>query len=146
MLVSVDISEKSFGSKLLYTDLRFEVRAGEKIGLIGRNGTGKSTLLHLITGEDTDYEGEVQIKRGSVIISSRQEHHGHDDKMVLEYIQGDLPEFKELHHIVTTYPTHMSDETRKMQRYSDALERFGQLGYFQVEDELEQAFVDYQLD
>src|ERR1019366_7163277 len=62
------------------------------------------------------------------------------------YIQGDLPEFKDLHHIVTTYPAHMSDETHKMQRYSDALERFGQLGYFQVEDELEQAFADYQLD
>jgi ATP-binding cassette subfamily F protein 3 len=146
MLVSVDISEKSFGSKVLYTDLQFEVRAGEKIGLIGRNGTGKSTLLHIITGEDKDYEGDVQIKRGSVIISSRQEHHGLEDQMVMEYIQGDLPEFKELHHIVSTYPAHMGDSTSKMQRYSDALERFGQLGYFQVEDELEQAFREYQLD
>lgn len=146
MIVSVALSEKSFGSKTLYTDLKFEVQDGEKIGLIGRNGTGKSTLLHIITGDDTDYEGEVTIKRGTVIIASRQEHHGHDDQMTLEYIQGDLPEFKELYHVVTTFPTHMSDDTRKMQRYSDALERFGQLGYFQLEDELEQAFQDYQLD
>lgn len=146
MLLSVKITEKSFGSKVLYHDLQFDIQPGEKVGLIGRNGTGKSTLLHLITGEDVDFQGEIGMKRGTVIISSRQEHHGLDDKMVLEYIQGDLPEFKELHHIITTYPGHMGDDTRKMQKYSDALERFGQLNYYQVEDEIAQAFGDYQLD
>lgn len=146
MLLSVDISEKSFGGKVLYTGLQFDVQAGEKIGLIGRNGTGKSTLLHLITGDDKDYQGEISIKRGSIVVSSRQEHHGHTDKTVLEYIQGDLPEFQKLHRIITTYPEHMGDDTGKMQRYADALERFGQMGYFQIEDELAQVFADYQLD
>jgi ATPase subunit of ABC transporter with duplicated ATPase domains len=146
MLLSVDVSEKSFGGKVLYTNLQFDVQAGEKVGLIGRNGTGKSTLLHLITGDDKDYQGEISIKRGSIVVSSRQEHHGHTDKTVLEYIQGDLPEFQKLHHIIATYPEHMGDDAGKMQRYADALERFDQLGYFQIEDEIEQAFGDYQLD
>jgi ATP-binding cassette subfamily F protein 3 len=145
MLLAVDISEKSFNNNLLYTDLRFDVEANEKVGLIGRNGTGKSTLLNIITGDDTDFQGEITIKRGSVVVSSRQEHHGHEEKTVLEYIQGDLPEFQELHHVITTYPEHMGADTRKLQRYSDALERFGQLGYFQIEDEIEQAFQEYQL-
>jgi ATPase subunit of ABC transporter with duplicated ATPase domains len=146
MLLSLDITEKSFGHKVLYDNLRFDIQAGEKVGLIGRNGTGKSTLLHLITGEDTDYQGSVELGRGKTIIASRQEHHGHEDKSVLEYIQGDLPEFAKLHHIVMTYPSHMGDDTRKLQRYSDALERFNHLGYFQIEDELSQAFEAYQLD
>lgn len=146
MLLSIDVSEKSFGDKVLYTNLKFDINPGEKVGLIGRNGTGKSTLLHLITGEDKDFQGEVNVKQGTVVIASRQEHHGHEAKTVLEYIQGDLPEFEKLHHVILTYPEHMGDDTRKMQTYSDALERFNQLGYFQIEDELTQAFEDYQLD
>ena len=146
MLLSLDITEKSFGDKILYTGLKFDIQPGEKVGLIGRNGTGKSTLLHLITGDDKDFQGEVNVKSGTVVVASRQEHHGHEDKTVLEYIQGDLPEFKKLHHILETYPEHMGEDTRKQQAYSDALERFSQLGYYQIEDELTQAFEDYQLD
>jgi ATP-binding cassette subfamily F protein 3 len=146
MLLSVDITEKSFGDKSLYSDLSFVVEHGEKVGLIGRNGTGKSTLLRMITGDDTDFQGDIEVRRGSSIITSRQEHHGFEDKNVIEYIQGDLPEFARLHHIITNYPEHMGSNTRKLQEYSDALERFNTLGYFQVEDELGQSFDDYQLD
>ncbi|MDB5169806.1 MAG: Uup, transporter ATPase, ATP-binding cassette, subfamily er 3 [Candidatus Saccharibacteria bacterium] len=145
MILNVDITEKSFGDKQLYHELAFTLAAGEKVGLIGRNGTGKSTLLHMITGDDRDYQGDITLKRGTILIASRQEHHGHEDKTVLDYIQGDLPEFAELHHIITTYPATMGDNQRKLQRYSDALERFSQLNYFQTEDELTQMFADYQL-
>jgi ATP-binding cassette subfamily F protein 3 len=146
MIVSVDITEKSFGDKSLYNNLKFEIQEGEKVGLIGRNGTGKSTLLNMITGDDHDYQGSIDIKRDTTIIASRQEHHGYEDLSVLDYIQGDLPEFAALHEILTTYPEHMGSSTHKLQVYSDALERFNQLGYFQIEDEISQAFEDYQLD
>jgi ATP-binding cassette, subfamily F, member 3 len=146
MLASINLSEKSFGDKVLYSSLKFTIQEGEKIGLIGRNGTGKSTLFNIITGSDSDFQGEVEIKRGAVVIASRQEHHGHKTKDVLKYIQGDLPEFDTLHHILTTYPEQMGTDARMMQKYSDALERFNQLGYFQIEDEIAQAFEAYQLD
>lgn len=146
MLVSVNISEKSFGNKVLYKNLSFDIQDGEKIGLIGRNGTGKSTVLRILTGEDKDFEGDIQSKSGIVIISSRQEHHGHEDKTVLEYIQGDLPEYSKLTHIIDTYPATMGDNKRLIQEFSDALERFGQLEYYQIEDELGQAFETYQID
>lgn len=146
MLVSVEVSEKSFGNKILYHDLDFEIQEGEKVGLIGRNGTGKSTLLHIITGDDTDFEGEIVIKKGTVVISSRQEHFGHEAKTVLEYIQGDLPEYAELTHIIDTYPETMGSSTAKAQKFSDAIERFGQLDYYQIEDEIAQAFDSYQID
>jgi ATP-binding cassette, subfamily F, member 3 len=146
MLISVDVHEKSFGDKVLYRDLTFDIQENEKIGLIGRNGTGKSTLLHLITGTDKDYEGEIIIKRGTVVVSSRQEHHGHEEKTVLEYIQGDLPDYARLTHIIDTYPETMGDSRKKQQEFSDAIERFGDLGYYQIEDEIAQAFESYQID
>lgn len=144
--MSVDVSEKSFGDKDLYHDLSFAVQPNEKVGLIGRNGTGKSTLFNIIVGDDTDFQGEVYVKRGTTVIASRQEHHGHEAKTALEYIQGDLPEYARLSHIIDTYPDTMGEDTTKIQRYSEALDRFGQLGYFQIEDEIGQAFDDYQIE
>ncbi len=146
MLLTIEISEKSFGHKTLYHDLKLDMHEGEKVGLIGRNGTGKSTLLNIINGEDKDFAGNIVLKRGVKLISSRQEHHAFDDKTVLEYIQGDLPEYARLTHIIDTYPDLMEDNPKKLNEFSDALERFGQLEYYQLEDEIKQAFEAYQID
>ena len=146
MLLTIEISEKSFGHKTLYHDLKLDMHEGEKVCLIGRNGTGKSTLLNIINGEDKDFAGNIVLKRGVKLISSRQEHHAFDDKTVLEYIQGDLPEYARLTHIIDTYPDLMEDNPKKLNEFSDALERFGQLEYYQLEDEIKQAFEAYQID
>jgi ATP-binding cassette subfamily F protein 3 len=126
--------------------LNLDIQDNEKVGLIGRNGTGKSTLINLITGDDTDFDGDIIIKRGITLVSSRQEHHGHESKTVLEYIQGDLPEYARLTHIIDTYPETMGSNPKKLQEFSDALDRFGQLKYYQIEDEIKQAFDSYQID
>lgn len=146
MILSVEVTEKSFGSNLLYSDITLEIQDGEKVGLVGRNGTGKSTLFNILSGEDVDFQGDLRIKRGTIVISSRQEHHGHEDKTVLEYIQGDLPDYKYLTHVIDTYPDTMGSDTLKIQKFSDALNRFGELGYYQIEDEIKQAFEVYQID
>ena len=146
MIMSVEITEKSFGNKILYKDLSFEVQENEKVGIIGRNGTGKSTLFNIMMGEDKDFSGSIKIKKDTVLIGSRQEHHAFDDKTVLEYIQGDLPEYARLTHIIDTYPETMGDDPKKIAIFSDALERFGQLDYYEIEDEIKQAFDSYQID
>jgi len=145
MVISLDIAEKSFGDKILYQDLQLDIQDGEKIGLVGRNGTGKTTLLHIMTGEDKDYDGTVRLKRGAVLIGSRQEHHGYEDIPVLEYILADLPEYPKIKHILDTYPETMGDNNRKLQVYSDNLERFNHLGYFEVEAEIIEALNAYQV-
>ena len=146
MILSANITEKSFGNSLLYTDVTVEIDENEKVGLIGRNGTGKSTLFHILNGDDIDFQGKLHVKSGAIVISSRQEHHGHEDKTALEYIQGDLPEYQKLTHIISTYPDRMGDNTRLIQEYTDALERFGELGYYEIEEDIEQAFDKYQID
>lgn len=146
MIAKIEIADKGFGDKLLYKDLRIAIERGEKIGLIGRNGTGKSTLFNIISGLDTDYDGEISLAKGVVLISSRQEHHGYEDLSILEYILADLPEYKKLKHIIETYPEHMGESNHKMQAYSDALERFSDLGYYEVENDVERALAAYQVE
>jgi ATP-binding cassette subfamily F protein 3 len=48
-----------FGSRILYDDVSLHIKPKDKIGLIGANGTGKSTLLRMITGEYTPDEGDI---------------------------------------------------------------------------------------
>lgn len=50
---------KSFGAHLLFRDISFSIAAGQKIGLVAKNGTGKSTLLSVITGKEGYDSGDI---------------------------------------------------------------------------------------
>lgn len=146
MIADVTVTEKSFNNKLLYDNLHISIQAGEKVGLIGRNGVGKSTLLGIMNGSDTDFTGDLVYRRGLVIISTRQEHHGYESLTTLEYILGDLPEYAQLKHIMDTYPELMGDDMKKITAYSEALERFDSLGYYTIEDQIVRELAGFQID
>jgi len=61
-LLEVDGARKEFGGLVAVNDMRFEVRAGEIVGLIGPNGAGKSTMFNLITGVLGVTRGEVRYR------------------------------------------------------------------------------------
>jgi len=63
---------KHFGEKTLFTDLNFILAQGQRVGLVGRNGTGKSTLFKLILGEEHADEGEISIPKGYKIGALKQ--------------------------------------------------------------------------
>lgn len=146
MIGSVNIDEKSFGPKVLYKNLSLQLQPKEKVGLIGRNGTGKSTLFHMLAGTDRDYSGEITFRKNLTIVASRQEHQEFDKTPVLEYILDDLPQYADLKHIIDTYPDTMGENVRKMTEFSEALEHFSSLGYYDVESEIRQTLEAYQLD
>ena len=56
---------KNFGFKPVLKDLSFEVMTGERAALIGRNGTGKSTILKLLASEESPDSGEISLRRGA---------------------------------------------------------------------------------
>lgn len=146
MIGNITITEKSFGPKNLYKQLKFSIKDNEKIGVIGRNGVGKSTLLGILNGEDHDFSGDISYKRGLVVISTRQEHHGVDEQSVLEYVLHDLPEYSELKHIMDTYPDEMGEDMRKITQYSEALERFDTLGYHTIEESIIRELETFQIE
>ncbi|MBP2113109.1 ribosomal protection-like ABC-F family protein [Paenibacillus silagei] len=67
MIISCQNIQKYHGAQLVLSDVTFDIRQGEKIGLIGRNGCGKTTLFHLLSGEERPDQGQLSIRRGSVI-------------------------------------------------------------------------------
>lgn len=145
MIANIEIADKSYGDKVLYRGLEMTLNAHEKVGLIGRNGTGKTTLFNILTGVDTDFAGEVNFRKNLMVIDSRQEHHGYEHMPILEYILADLPEYARLKHILDTFPETMASNMKKMHEYSEALERFTVLGYFTVEEEIVRSLEAYQI-
>ena len=145
MIADIHITEKSFGDKTLMRDVKFSVDDGEKVGVVGRNGVGKSTLFGILAGTDTDYTGEVIFRRGITVASTAQEHHGLGDQTVLSYILAGLPEYATLKKIIDEYPETMGDNMRRIEEYTQALERFDQKGFYQIEEKIARELDNFQL-
>ena len=146
MIADIHITEKSFGDKTLMKDVKFSVDDGEKVGVVGRNGVGKSTLFGILAGTDNDYTGEVVFRRGITIATTAQEHHGLGEQTVMAYILSGLPEYSKLKKIIDEYPLTMGDNMRKIEEYTQALERFDQKGFYQIEEKIERELSNFQLD
>ena len=146
MIADVHITEKSFGPTVLMAGVKFSVDDGEKVGLIGRNGAGKTTLFGILTGADKDFTGSVIFRRGSVVVATAQEHHDIGDITMLEYILSGLPEYARLRHILHTYPETMGSDMAKIEKYTQALDRFGQKGFYQIEELVTEELRNFQMD
>ncbi len=72
LLESVNLS-KSFGERVLFRDAAFKIEAGDKIGLIGANGTGKTTLFKIISGEETPDTGGI-VRSSGVTVGVLRQH------------------------------------------------------------------------
>jgi ATP-binding cassette, subfamily F, member 3 len=145
MILNVDIQSKTIGNKQLFSGLAFTVEASARVAIIGRNGVGKTTLFNMLCDKDTDYTGTIQTKRGLQIVSTAQEHHSVGDESVVQYILRNLPEYESLKHVIDTYPETMGDNLRKIEIYSEALERFGALDYYDIESVVVQTLQSYQI-
>jgi ATPase subunit of ABC transporter with duplicated ATPase domains len=151
MVLSVDISEKSFGPKALFTHLNFAVDDGEKVGIIGRNGIGKTTLFGILSGADTDFSGEVISRRGAVMVATSQEYHDIGEQTVIEYITSGLPEFAELEREMRDFEAastgvDASPSRRQIAEYARAVERFSDKDYYNIEDKIRRILGSFQLE
>jgi ATP-binding cassette subfamily F protein 3 len=61
ILIRVENLTKSYGTRTVFKDVFFDIKRGDKIAVIGANGTGKTTLLKIINGLDQNYDGTVSI-------------------------------------------------------------------------------------
>ena len=60
-MIQLNSVTKQYGSRILYRDGSFQINRGEKIGLVGSNGSGKTTILRMIAGEETPDGGSLVV-------------------------------------------------------------------------------------
>ena len=130
MLALVDFSFE-FAGRYLYRNANWHIKPNEKIGLVGLNGTGKSTLLRVISGDFDLREGKMSRSGDLKIGFLNQDLLSLDiGESVRDVVLGgreDLTKLdKEIHHLLEKIETEYDDKT--LQRLSDCQEQFGALG------------------
>ncbi len=98
MLLSAEHISKNYGIKQLLTDASLFLNTGDKVGIIGTNGTGKSTLLKIIAGIEQPDEGSVSFDPNVSFSFLPQNPEMDDELTVLEQVFARLPaEYRTLH-------------------------------------------------
>lgn len=62
MMIYIDHLEKEIGARVLFAIKKLTINGNDKIGLIGNNGVGKTSLLRILSGHDTEYSGYIDIQ------------------------------------------------------------------------------------
>ena len=103
-LLQVENLTKSFGVNTLFDDINFTINEGDKVGLIAKNGTGKSTLLSIIAGDDTPDDGKLIFKNDVTIGYLKQ-----------------LPQFEPHLSVMDTCLIGDDDQSKAIRQYENAL-------------------------
>ncbi|MBO0958246.1 ABC-F family ATP-binding cassette domain-containing protein [Neobacillus sp. MM2021_6] len=129
-MISVENVSKTYGEKQLFNEISFTISEKERVGLIGINGTGKSSLLKIIAGQDAPDEGKIITGKDYSISFLDQRPELDEDKTVLEQVfHGEAPILKLMRHYEKTLlnlnespnDVKIQEELFQLQKQMDAL-------------------------
>jgi len=146
-IVSVSQLGKSFGADRIFSGVKFQIEAGDRIGLVGPNGAGKSTLLNILASREEPDEGVVSIARNVRIgyltqVTDFQPHHTLREEMLSVFAKVRQWE-QELHELAhqMALPEVQSDETlhnNLLTRYAELQELYEHAEGYTYENRVEQ--------
>jgi len=128
LVIFVEKVNKQFGSKVIFNDVSFHLRPGEKVGLVGENGTGKTTLFKVITGKALPDGGKVTLRKGLRLGVLEQEMAGGSETVLERVVLGD-PHFLK----VKTEMERLESDHAFHERYGDLQHEFERLGGYDRE-------------
>jgi ATP-binding cassette subfamily F protein uup len=141
-LLSVENISKSYSDKILFEDVTFGIETGDKIGIIGVNGTGKSTLLKVVAGLEPADSGKVSIGRSVILRMLAQDPAFAPEETALEHVLGgDSPQLKavrdyaEIMKAITLNP----EDPKLQERLIAANQRMDELDAWQLESDAKTA-------
>lgn len=136
---------KTINKKSIIKDISLSFYYGAKIGVLGLNGAGKSTVLRIIAGEDSEYEGQVQMAKGFTTGFLEQEPLKNESRTVLEVVQEGAGKvmslLKEFETISERFAQEMSPEEMEslLEKQGEVQDEIERLGGWEIESRLEQA-------
>ncbi len=129
-MITINNLSKNYGKKTLFEDISLNINQGEKIGLIGPNGTGKTTLFSLILGEIEPSVGDIRVNKNTSIGYLPQEASFQSERTVLsELTEGDA----KIMQLLKDKEELEENNNAGSKRYGEILHNLESLGYFELE-------------
>src|SRR5215813_9100889 len=125
-MISFSNIHKQYGRQLLFVDASFQLNPGEKVGLVGPNGSDKTTLFRMITGEESPDEGDLSVAKQLSIGYFRQDVEEMSGRSVLDEAIAGSGRLGDLHHELEALQHAMADPEQAA-KMDEILERFGEV-------------------
>ena len=138
-ICSVNNVKKSFGGNIIFENISLEIKNGERIGLVGRNGSGKTTIFQLLTGIEGLDAGAIHMKKGTRIGHVAQIPKFNNEMNVYDVLSSAFKKEKELEIEMHALEKNMAEEQESsalqklMERYGVIQERYAFLGGYEIE-------------
>src|SRR2546426_349216 len=138
-MISFSHINKQYGRQVLFVDASFQLNPGEKVGLVGPNGSGKTTIFRMITGEEVPDEGEIVVPKKLSIGYFRQDVEEMAGRSVLDEVTAGSGRVGDLHHELEQLNHAMSDPGRAgemdaiLARFGEVQEEYEHLGGYALE-------------
>jgi energy-dependent translational throttle protein EttA len=136
---------KFYDKKPILKDIYLSYFYGAKIGVLGLNGSGKSSLLKILAGVDKDFNGEIAISPGYKVGFLEQEPHLDETKTVMEIVEEGVQEvmdaLREYDEINQKFAEEMTDDemTELLEKQGKVQDKLDALGAWDIESKLEMA-------
>jgi ATP-binding cassette subfamily F protein 3 len=133
---------RAFGARTLLDHVDLELRAEDRVGLVGRNGEGKTTLLRILAGLDVPDAGRVELERGAHVALLRQEIDPGAGRSLIDEVRTAHAPLRQLEHQIETLEREIEREGERevsgklAERYDAARLAFERAGGYEAEAQL----------
>ena len=142
MLVAIDNLSKAYGDNVVLNHISFTLAYGQKLGLVGANGVGKSTLMKILVGEVEPDEGAVHVASGAEMGYLAQTLSGAETQTITQLIDATLGNIRQiearLRHLEAAMAQPSNELDALLAEYSALTEQFERRGGYELDHRLDQ--------